>query len=59
MKRKCYIEVENNDKFYVLYKCLTDLPFINSEYNLELFNLIKSKSENFEHFKDFLKYFKM
>jgi len=48
----------NDDKLYALYKCLTNLPFINSEYIFELFNFIKSKSENNEHFKDYLKYFK-
>lgn len=45
MMKICYNEVENNDIFYVLYKCLTNLPFINSEYVLELFELIKSKNK--------------
>ena len=28
----CYNEVENNHKIYLLYKAITNFPFINPEY---------------------------
>ncbi|KAL6607448.1 hypothetical protein U3516DRAFT_756365, partial [Neocallimastix sp. 'constans'] len=37
----CYNEVENNHKIYLLYKAITNFPFINPEYIFDIYNHIK------------------
>ena len=54
----CYNEVENNHKIYLLYKAITNFPFINPEYIFDIYNYIKiiCKIYNYFNFLNFLEY---
>ena len=52
----CYKDVNENKDIFILYKCITKLPFIDPVYLEDLFLLIKTKTNN-ERFLEFLKYF--
>ena len=54
--KKCYKDVNENKDIFILYKCITKLPFIDPVYLEDLFLLIKTKTNN-ERFLEFLKYF--
>jgi hypothetical protein len=49
----CFDDVKNEDKYFVLYKILTNLYVCDPEYVIPVFNLI-CKKNNFENFKKFL-----
>ncbi|KAG4097789.1 hypothetical protein H8356DRAFT_940396, partial [Neocallimastix lanati (nom. inval.)] len=55
----CYNEVENNHKIYLLYKAITNFPFINPEYIFDIYNYIKIICQiyNYFNFLNFLEYF--
>ncbi|ORY47992.1 hypothetical protein LY90DRAFT_508976 [Neocallimastix californiae] len=55
----CYNEVENNHKIYLLYKAITNFPFINPEYIFDIYNYIKIICQiyNYLNFLIFLEYF--
>ena len=52
----CYKEVNENKDIFILYKCITKLPYIDPHYLEDLYLLIKTKSNN-RNFLEFLKYF--
>ena len=56
----CFKEVEENNDLYIYYKAITNFPFINSEYIIDIFNKIKSKCQQKNHntFLNFLEYYK-
>ena len=37
-----YNEVENNHKIYLLYKTITNFPFINPEYIFDIYNYMSN-----------------
>lgn len=47
----CYEEVKNNEKFYLAFKSICNLPYIDPNYIPDIFNLIKSEFEE-EHDND-------
>ena len=49
----------NNDALYKEYKAISNFPFINPDYIVEIFYKIKNrcKENNFEQFLIFLEYF--
>ncbi|KAG4104447.1 hypothetical protein H8356DRAFT_1369830 [Neocallimastix lanati (nom. inval.)] len=55
----CYNEVENHHKIYLLYKAITNFPFINPEYIFDIYNYIKIICQiyNYFNFLNFLEYF--
>jgi len=55
----CYNEIENNNKIYLLYKAITNFPFINPEYIFDIYNYIKIIFQiyNYFYFLNFLEYF--
>ncbi len=55
----CYFEVENNNDIYVYYKFISNLPFINPEYIIDIYERIKKECEknDYNQFLKFLEYF--
>ncbi len=55
----CYNEVKNDKKIFNYYKAISNLPFINPEYIMDIYILIKTKSneKNSCYFLKFLEYF--
>lgn len=56
----CYNEVDTNNRVFILYRSITNFPFINPEYIYDIYNKFKEESEtnNYKHFLEFLDYFK-
>ena len=52
----CFDDVKKEDKYFVLYKILTNLYVCDPEYVVPVFNLI-CKKNNSTNFKKFLTYF--
>jgi len=55
----CHDEVKNDKKIFNYYKAISNLPFINPEYIMDIYVLIKTKSneKNSCYFLKFLEYF--
>ncbi|KAG4099823.1 hypothetical protein H8356DRAFT_1273687 [Neocallimastix lanati (nom. inval.)] len=55
----CRNEVNDDEKIFNYYKGISNLPFINPEYIMDIFSLIKTKSieKNSCQFLKFLEYF--
>ena len=56
-KEICKKDIHSNNEIYILYKYITNFPFINSEYILDIYHKIFNETDN-NNFKEFLKYFK-
>ena len=56
----CYNEVESDNDILIYYKTITNFPFINPYYIIDIYNKIKKicdakKSKNFHNFLDYFK----
>ena len=56
----CYKEVESDNDIYIYYKAITNFPFINPDYIIDIYNKIKKicEDKNNKNFHNFLYYFK-
>ena len=56
----CYNEVEGDNEIYIYYKAITNFPFINPDYIIDIFNKIKKicDEKKYKNFHNFLDYFK-
>ena len=58
MLENYYLDTKN--RVFILYKSITNFPFINPDYIFDIYNKFKEESEanNYRNFLEFLDYFK-